>query len=39
MKEIMNKEFYKMINLHRVVRKGIPEQRSNGDKRMGRAVI
>lgn len=39
MKEIKNKEFYKITILYRVVREGIPEQRSNGNKRMGRAVI
>lgn len=39
MKEIKNKEFYKITILYRVVREGIPEQRSNGNKRMGQAVI
>lgn len=39
MKEIRNREFYKIVILHWVVKGGITDQRSDGNERMGQAVI
>lgn len=39
MKEIRNREFYKIVILHWVVKGGITNQRSDGNERMEQAVI
>lgn len=39
MKEIRDREFYKIVILSRMVREGLAEQRSDRSETMGRAVF